>query len=30
MNLFMVTEGIKLMFSALLTRFIIRRIPLIG
>lgn len=29
-NLFMVTEGIKLMFSALLTRFIIRRIPLIG
>ncbi|PNN19302.1 DUF2523 domain-containing protein, partial [Citrobacter koseri] len=24
------TEGIKLMFSALLTRFIIRRIPLIG
>lgn len=29
-NLFMVTEGIKLMFSALLTRFIIRRIPFIG
>ncbi|CCO68659.1 TPA: DUF2523 domain-containing protein [Yersinia enterocolitica] len=29
-NMFMVTEGIKLMFSALLTRFIIRRIPLIG
>lgn len=29
-NLFMVTEGIKLMFSALLARFIIRRIPLIG
>lgn len=29
-NLFMVTEGIKLMFSALLTRFIIRRIPIIG
>lgn len=29
-NLFMVTEGIKMMFSALLTRFIIRRIPLIG
>lgn len=30
MNLFMVAEGTKLMFSALLTRFIIRRIPLIG
>ncbi|MGM1342320.1 DUF2523 family protein [Morganella morganii] len=30
MNLFLVPYGITLLLSALLTRFIIRRIPLIG
>ncbi|HHD0788694.1 TPA: DUF2523 family protein [Yersinia enterocolitica] len=29
-NLMKVPEGIKIVFSALLTRFIIRRIPVIG
>ncbi|MEX0447815.1 DUF2523 family protein [Xenorhabdus sp. SGI246] len=30
MNLFMVTTGIKVVISSYLTRFIIRRIPVIG
>ncbi|EES9565199.1 DUF2523 family protein [Escherichia coli] len=29
-NIFAVTDGIKMMLSAYLTRFIIRRIPVIG
>lgn len=29
-NLFMIADGIKLVLSAMLSRFIIRRIPLIG